>query len=864
MRRSYVLILFFVLSFLNSQLSYSQEKYEWLNIPDSVVHNKQLLTVMKQRIRQAAVSEKEHNIEQIIAERQRAERDGDTLKISCGYYILASLEDYSGNYPQSIALYKNSASYLRNSEHIWFIATLYSKIAYALSRISEYDSALVYYSKSLEIREATQNKLGVINTKNFIGNVYKRMGSYDKAFDYYTEALSLIPDTALNKARAFTFVNIGSVFIETGNLKLAEKFYLDALHIRENFNSEFLIGHSYNKLARLYYVKGNIDLSIEYCLRSVSIFNKREWKKTLPGTYNLLGLCYLSKKEFRAAHEFFDSSRKIAEKEINRIQLAENAINLGKLYLETQEYKIAIEHLQRAIELGEQIKSQTIIIDANYIIADAYFYDKQYKQAFLAQKEYEKLKNELFNSGFAEKVASFVSSRELEKANVIFEMKQKERELIERSRIQEERLLKNIYLIASLIFLIFVFVLYRNFKLKVRRNKELAKYNQQIVKKQQEILAQKNSLELQKKELSDTLRNLQVLTKAIEQSSSTVVITDVDGNIEYANPKFTETTGYTIEEAKGKNPRILKSGDKPESFYKEMWETLLSGNEWHGEFENVRKNGETYCEHASIASVTDELGKITHFIAVKEDVTERKKILQELEDLTAIQTKLFSVIGHDLRSPLGAIQSMLEIINQREDVEGNEELSKILKIILKSAISVAFLSENLLNWANGWQARNTSHATSFKITEKVDENIELLSSVASQKNIKLISSVDSDMIAYADSDMISVVVRNLIANAIKFTNVNGEIRVSASHSVDNIEIAIQDNGIGIKKELIPVLLDAYDLYSTSGTEREKGSGLGLSICLQFIKLNSGKLSIESELGKGSRFSFTLPVSTPKL
>ncbi len=862
MKFSWVLILFFTLSFLNSQQTYAQTL--WLNIPDSVVNDKQLIILLSGKIKQAINSDKEAATAQIEAERQSAEKNNDSLKVSCGYYILASIQDYSGNYAASIELYKKAVTWLNVTDYELFTSTLYSKIGYALSRISAYDSSLGYYAKSLKIRKKIKYTLGIINTKNFIGNVFIRKGKLNRAFQYYTEALALIPDTSLSKARAFTFINIGSVFIETGNLHLAEKFYTDALKIREQFKDEFLIAHSYKKLARLYYVKGDIDLSIEYCLRSISIFNNKKWKKPLPQIYNLLGLCYLSEKEFKVAQEFFNSANVIAVKENNRIELAKNAINLGKLYVQTKQYEKAIEYLQGAIKTGKQIKSQTIILDANYIIADAYFYNKQYEQAFLAQQRCVKLKKVLFSSNFAEKVASFISSRELEKANVAFEMKQNERKLKEEARIRKERLFKNIYLVASFIFLVFVFVFYRIYRIKVKANRKLANSNRQIAKKQQEILVQKNNLEKQKRELNNTLRNLQVLTKAIEQSSSTVVITDVNGNIEYANPKFIETTGYTLEEAKGKNPRILKSGNKPKTFYKEMWETLLNGHEWHGEFENVRKNGDLYCEFASIASVTDENGKITHFIAVKEDITERKKILSELEELTAIQTKLFSVIGHDLRSPLGSIQAMLEIVNQKDYVEENKELSKIIEVVLKSVVSVAFLSENLLNWAHGWQERHTSSAIGFNVAEKVQENIELLSNAANQKNIKLVLVTDNEVIAYADPEMISVVIRNLLANAIKFTKSNGKVKVLVNHANDDIlEVVVQDNGVGIKKELIPTLLDEYDLYTTNGTEQEKGSGLGLSICLQFVKMNGGKLSIESEEGNGSRFKFTLPVSIPK-
>ena len=124
------------------------------------------------------------------------------------------------------------------------------------------------------------------------------------------------------------------------------------------------------------------------------------------------------------------------------------------------------------------------------------------------------------------------------------------------------------------------------------------------------------------------------LWRAIEHSPASVVVTDLSGTIEYVNPKFCEVTGYTAEEAMGQNPRVLKSGDQPPEFYKELWDTILAGDEWHGELSNKKKSGEVYWEHASISPIRDAQGKITHFVAVKEDITERRRAEKALRERT--------------------------------------------------------------------------------------------------------------------------------------------------------------------------------------------------------------------------------------
>ncbi|HHJ06231.1 MAG TPA: PAS domain S-box protein, partial [Anaerolineae bacterium] len=150
------------------------------------------------------------------------------------------------------------------------------------------------------------------------------------------------------------------------------------------------------------------------------------------------------------------------------------------------------------------------------------------------------------------------------------------------------------------------------------------------------------------KRIEARLREVEIeqrkLTRAVEQSSSAIVVTDKDGIIEYVNPAFSQTTGYTAAEVIGKNPRVLKSGHHPPEFYREMWRALLSGEVWQGELINKKKNGELYWEAATITPVKDENGVITHFLALKDNVTERKKLARQVEE----QANLLAVINENV------------------------------------------------------------------------------------------------------------------------------------------------------------------------------------------------------------------------
>ena len=173
----------------------------------------------------------------------------------------------------------------------------------------------------------------------------------------------------------------------------------------------------------------------------------------------------------------------------------------------------------------------------------------------------------------------------------------------------------------------------------------------------------------------------------MEQSPASVVITDLEGKIEYVNPKFTQVTGYSVEEAIGQNPRILKSGEWPSEAYRELWETITAGKEWRGEFHNKRKDSTLYWEYASISPIRNEKGEITHFLAVKEDITERKLAEAELarakeaaEAANRAKDQFLANMSHEIRTPMNGIIGMTELVLATELTNEQREYLEIVRI----------------------------------------------------------------------------------------------------------------------------------------------------------------------------------------
>jgi PAS domain S-box-containing protein len=302
------------------------------------------------------------------------------------------------------------------------------------------------------------------------------------------------------------------------------------------------------------------------------------------------------------------------------------------------------------------------------------------------------------------------------------------------------------------------------------------------------------------------------LSRAIEQSPVSIVITDKNGIIEYLNPKAYELTGYTKEEAIGKNPRIFRSGKIHIDYFKQLWDTILSGNEWRGELLNKKKNGELYWESVSISPIINSKGEITHFIGVKENITDRKradeeinklydelkisnKIIQDslneknilVEELTASEEKLketvavkdkfFSIIAHDLRGPFSGFLGLTDLMAKEADDLSVKEIKTMSEAINKSANSVYKLIDDLLQWSRTQTGAMPFLIETLDLFEIAFNTTFSLMQMASNKKIKLIQNIKPDNIVSADRNMITTVFRNLVSNSIKFTEENGEIEI---------------------------------------------------------------------------------------
>ena len=372
---------------------------------------------------------------------------------------------------------------------------------------------------------------------------------------------------------------------------------------------------------------------------------------------------------------------------------------------------------------------------------------------------------------------------------------------------------------------------------------------------------------------------LQLLSRAVDQSPVIVMITDKAGNIEYVNPKFTEVTAYTLDEVKGKNPRILQSGKQNKAFYKEFWDTILSGKIWKGEFYNQKKNGDLYSESAVISSIVNAKGEISFFIAVMEDITEKKSLLEDLiqakekaEESNRLKTAFLNNISHEIRTPFNGLLGFLSII--QEDNISTEARSKYTDIINASA-------DRLINTINDIIEISQIQAGQLNLKISVCNIKHLIEElyiryIADAENKGLNLSFHNGLFAEkfeisTDRTKLYSVLFILLGNAIKFTNKGsvefgyvykhkpGQNVINADHISEaaEIEFYVKDTGIGIPENKRQLIFERFMQADVSNTRHFEGSGLGLSIAKAYIEMLGGKISLESEVGKGSCFKVTI-------
>lgn len=363
------------------------------------------------------------------------------------------------------------------------------------------------------------------------------------------------------------------------------------------------------------------------------------------------------------------------------------------------------------------------------------------------------------------------------------------------------------------------------------------------------------------------------LTTALEQSPVGVAMTDTNGAIEYVNQKFMQLTGYSLTELRGQNPRILKSGLTPETTYTELWATLTAGEEWRGEFVNLRKDGTTFWSSATISPIRTYTGVVKHYVCVQEDVTAIKAAEDAMreaqhaaEDANRAKSEFLASMSHEIRTPMNAIIGMAELL---EETDLSTQQGRYVDIFKSAGESLLTLINDVLDLSKIEAGKLEVELIPFDLADMVERTVTVLGIRSREKGVELLSRVapGTPTKIKGDPDRLRQVLTNLVGNAIKFTD-DGQVLVlvEAMGDTDRVEngfelaISVADTGIGIPADKQQAVFDSFTQADSSTTRRFGGTGLGLTISRRLVELMGGRIRVTSVEGEGTTFHVILPVS----
>ncbi len=361
-------------------------------------------------------------------------------------------------------------------------------------------------------------------------------------------------------------------------------------------------------------------------------------------------------------------------------------------------------------------------------------------------------------------------------------------------------------------------------------------------------------------------KKLSMLSRVIEQSPVTVVITDIGGTIEFVNPHFVKLTGYSAEEAIGQNPRILKSGLTPQETYRELWTTVKRGGMWEGELINRCKNGDINFEHAKVSPIRDEEGVVTHYVSIKENINKRKEMEASLitakekaEIANRAKDEFLAVMSHEMRTPLNGVIGMTDLLL---DCDLNDEQRDFAQIANNCGHDLLGIISDILDFTQVRVNKLLLESKDLNLQSVLQETTGTFGSRAVEAGIGLSCRIAAFVPCQlkGDAGKIRQVLNALVDNAIKFTT-KGAIAISVGcQAIEGgfviIKFDIHDTGCGIKDTYQKDIFSAFSQVNSSSTRSHGGTGMGLALSKELVELLGGEIGVSSEEGKGSTFWFT--------
>lgn len=364
----------------------------------------------------------------------------------------------------------------------------------------------------------------------------------------------------------------------------------------------------------------------------------------------------------------------------------------------------------------------------------------------------------------------------------------------------------------------------------------------------------------ERKNAQQALKKSEARFRSIFESANTgIVFADKTGKVIFANPTFNKILGYAPNQAFNKN---VKDFTPPEDYDKEflLVSEILNGTREALRIEKryIRYDGKIIWADLSMAPIRDEKNEIIYLVGMVNDITERVMAEERLKELVATKDKIFSIIAHDLKNPFNALLGISELLYSNPEEYDIEQVKALGKLMNESSRTAYDLLENLLQWSRSQTGQLEFKIQRLNLRDLIESSIKILEIQAYNKKIDLKNKVKKGDFIYADNNLLKTVVRNIVSNAVKYTKSGGWVHIDVTSNNEYVMITVEDSGVGMTQETIKHLFQIENKNSTQGTANEKGTGLGLILCKEFVELHKGFLEVDSVLQKGTKFTIALP------
>ncbi len=677
--------------------------------------------------------------------------------------------------------------------------------------MNDSEKAIDFFQKSNQIFTEINDKEGIFKTSNNIATAYIKIKKYNHAIQILSNNLVLAEKINDNIKIADTYYNLGLIHSLTYDYYNSIEYYQKAKEIYIKLNDKNNILNTFNDLIFIYRTLGDYDKVIEYSLEALKIYEEQKNTLQISNILNKIGNVYFALNNYDKALEYLEKALKISYNLNDKKLVAKTLNNIGNVYFEKKDFPKALDSysssLKNAMELGDMRGIGLLYNNIGQVYAELQDYKLalHYSLKSLEIKEIstdtDQLSNRLNNIGII-----YYKMGDYEKAY------QYAKKALDAAYEKNNRK----YMLDSYSLLYEIYESMGNYKNALNYHKLYTSIKDSIAS--EEIRNQISAIEI-RYETEKKEKENQILKREKEQQTK----------------YFISILALILIIAVILFNRYLTK--------KKANKLLTQKNEM------IRKANLDLAEkNRLITQQKEELQKIN---------IELLNSQEKLREALATKDKFFSIIAHDLKNPLQAmILSSYTLANNYHRMSKSKLEDSFYKLH-KSSNYLSELLENLLQWARTQSGAIEFNPDYIDLSYIADNNVNLLYSNASRKNIKINQNILPKTIVYADLNMISSVFRNILTNAVKFSNEGGEINIYAKESLQYIEVIIEDNGIGIKEEDLKKLFRIDVQFTTQGTMREKGTGLGLILCKEFIEKNGGKIWAESEYGIGSKFHFIL-------